>query len=163
MEMKKCIIAIVSFFWASVTLLAGERYTEANLNLRSGPGTDFRVLLTIPQGTIVEMYEDCDCEWVAVEYRGEFGYISSKYLSKYYHRSSGSKNARYKKQRRGFSSKKRSSYEYYTNSNGDRVQSPTYYNEEPAGATAKCRDGTYSFSRSRRGTCSHHGGVAIWL
>jgi hypothetical protein len=33
----------------------------------------------------------------------------------------------------------------------------------PAGATAQCRDGTYSFSRSRRGTCSHHGGVARWL
>src|SRR5262249_26351548 len=30
----------------------------------------------------------------------------------------------------------------------------------PMGATAKCRDGTYSFSQSRRGTCSHHGGVA---
>jgi hypothetical protein len=24
-------------------------------------------------------------------------------------------------------------------------------------------DGTYSFSQSRRGTCSHHGGVAKWL
>lgn len=32
-----------------------------------------------------------------------------------------------------------------------------------AGATARCRDGTYSYSRSRRGTCSHHGGVAAWL
>ena len=29
----------------------------------------------------------------------------------------------------------------------------------PAGATAKCRDGTYSFSQHRSGTCSHHGGV----
>jgi hypothetical protein len=33
----------------------------------------------------------------------------------------------------------------------------------PQGATVQCRDGTYSFSRSRRGTCSHHGGVAKWL
>ncbi len=33
----------------------------------------------------------------------------------------------------------------------------------PAGATARCRDGTYSFSRHRSGTCSHHGGVAVWL
>lgn len=32
----------------------------------------------------------------------------------------------------------------------------------PAGATALCRDGTYSFSQSRRGTCSLHGGVARW-
>ena len=33
----------------------------------------------------------------------------------------------------------------------------------PDGASARCRDGTYSFSRHRRGTCSGHGGVAAWL
>jgi hypothetical protein len=33
----------------------------------------------------------------------------------------------------------------------------------PAGATARCRDGDYSFSRHRTGTCSGHGGVAEWL
>jgi hypothetical protein len=33
----------------------------------------------------------------------------------------------------------------------------------PRGATARCRDGTYSYSATRRGTCSRHGGVASWL
>jgi hypothetical protein len=33
----------------------------------------------------------------------------------------------------------------------------------PSGASAQCRDGTYSFSSSHRGACSHHGGVATWL
>lgn len=33
----------------------------------------------------------------------------------------------------------------------------------PAGATAKCKDGTYSFSKTHSGSCSHHGGVAAWL
>jgi len=33
----------------------------------------------------------------------------------------------------------------------------------PPGATARCRDGTYSFSQHHSGTCSHHGGVAVWL
>jgi hypothetical protein len=33
----------------------------------------------------------------------------------------------------------------------------------PPGATARCRDGTYSYSHHRSGTCSHHGGVAVWL
>lgn len=51
---------------------------------------------------------------------------------------------------------------YYTNSDGNKVQSPTHYDSAPAGATAKCRDGTYSFSQHRSGTCSHHGGVDIW-
>ncbi|WAH97778.1 DUF3761 domain-containing protein [Arthrobacter sp. MMS18-M83] len=30
------------------------------------------------------------------------------------------------------------------------------------GATALCNDGTLSFSANHSGTCSHHGGVAIW-
>jgi hypothetical protein len=51
----------------------------------------------------------------------------------------------------------------YTNSAGNVVCSPYQSNSVPAGATAQCRDGTYSFSQSRSGTCSHHGGVAEWL
>lgn len=31
-----------------------------------------------------------------------------------------------------------------------------------SGASAKCRDGSLSYSAHRRGTCSHHGGVAEW-
>jgi len=50
-----------------------------------------------------------------------------------------------------------------TNGSRDRFQSSTPSASAPAGATAECRDGTYSFSQSRRGTCSHHGGVAQWL
>lgn len=30
------------------------------------------------------------------------------------------------------------------------------------GPMARCRDGTLSYSAHRRGTCSHHGGVAEW-
>ncbi|MFE2467630.1 DUF3761 domain-containing protein [Streptomyces mirabilis] len=32
----------------------------------------------------------------------------------------------------------------------------------PRGATAKCRDGKYSFSAHFRGTCSRHHGVQYW-
>lgn len=54
--------------------------------------------------------------------------------------------------------------DYYTNSRGRRVHRPVFSESgPPAGATAQCADGTYSFSQSRRGTCSHHGGVARWL
>ena len=53
---------------------------------------------------------------------------------------------------------------YYTNSDGQQVHSPAYSSGGvPVGATAMCRYGTYSFSQHRRGTCSHHGGVAKWL
>jgi hypothetical protein len=33
----------------------------------------------------------------------------------------------------------------------------------PPGATARCNDGSYSFSATHSGTCSHHGGVAVWV
>lgn len=33
----------------------------------------------------------------------------------------------------------------------------------PTGATAKCKDGTYSHSKRPARTCAHHGGVAEWL
>ena len=54
---------------------------------------------------------------------------------------------------------------YYINSRGNTVQSPTKSpnGSVPVGASARCGDGTYSYSQSRRGTCSHHGGVAEWL
>jgi hypothetical protein len=49
------------------------------------------------------------------------------------------------------------------NSRGNRNASPKSDETiSTAGATAKCRDGTLSYSRNRRGTCSHHGGVAVW-
>jgi hypothetical protein len=51
----------------------------------------------------------------------------------------------------------------YTNSKGETVKRPENCSAAPQGATAQCADGTYSFSQSRRGTCSHHGGVAKWL
>jgi Protein of unknown function (DUF3761) len=51
----------------------------------------------------------------------------------------------------------------YVNSKGKRVKRPENCAAAPQGATAQCRDGSYSFSQSRRGTCSHHGGVVKWL
>ncbi|PXX56454.1 uncharacterized protein DUF3761 [Nocardia tenerifensis] len=33
----------------------------------------------------------------------------------------------------------------------------------PVGATARCVDGAYSYSRHRSGSCSGHKGVAEWL
>jgi hypothetical protein len=51
----------------------------------------------------------------------------------------------------------------YRNVDGACIQRPTQAPTAPAGATAKCMDGTYSFSQHRSGTCSGHGGVAAWL
>jgi hypothetical protein len=51
---------------------------------------------------------------------------------------------------------------YYTNVYGSKVHVPVQTQVIPIGASAKCGDSSYSFSASRRGTCSHHGGVRIW-
>lgn len=51
----------------------------------------------------------------------------------------------------------------YQNSYDVEVQSPTHYKNIPEGACAICNDGTFSFSKNRRGTCSRHGGVEKWL
>jgi hypothetical protein len=53
----------------------------------------------------------------------------------------------------------------YINKDGVRIHAPahTKNGEQPAGASARCSDGSYSFSRHHRGTCSHHGGVSRWL
>lgn len=57
------------------------------------------------------------------------------------------------------------SHGHYRNKAGQEVHSPsqTKDGKVPAGASAQCRDGSYSFSKSPRGTCSGHGGVANWL
>ena len=51
----------------------------------------------------------------------------------------------------------------YENSSGNTVCRPEESSTVPAGATARCVDGSYSFSEHRSGTCSYHGGVAEWL
>jgi len=55
-------------------------------------------------------------------------------------------------------------HDHYVNHDGHVVHSPAHSRSGnvPASATAKCGDGTYSFSQHHSGTCSHHGGVAEW-
>ena len=55
------------------------------------------------------------------------------------------------------------SSDYYVNLTGQCVHRPRQAQAPPLGATAQCRDGTYSFSQHHQGTCSHHGGVARWI
>lgn len=155
------LIFILCLFCANTS--AFTKYVTNNLNLRYEANAHSYILTVIPRGTAVTIDEDCNCKWVAVEYNRYVGYISTKYLSntpvrktyKHYISTSVRKGHNSSYNRRG-------GVRYYTNSYGKRVQSPSYYNSRPAGATALCRDGTYSFSQSRRGTCSHHGGVARW-
>lgn len=53
----------------------------------------------------------------------------------------------------------------YRSKDGSTVHAParSKTGAAPDGASAKCRDETYSFSKHRSGTCSRHGGVGEWL
>lgn len=51
---------------------------------------------------------------------------------------------------------------YYTNSDGRQVHRPVQSKEHISGASARCRDGSESFSQHHSGTCSGHGGVMAW-
>ena len=149
--MKKFVFIIVLVCTAFVSFAKGVvRTTTTDLSLRVDASATSRVILTIPQGTQVYLQEDCDCVWVYVTYNGYCGYVYAQFLTKSVPATTTTAVAQ-------------EPIRHYTNSYGNTVQSPTRYNKAPAGATALCRDGSYSFSQSRRGTCSHHGGVAKWL
>lgn len=129
---------------------------STDVNFRKTPEIGNNIISGIQGGSlvIVDITKQEFSNWTYISYNGQSGYVYSKYLVDI---SSNKNNINYS------SSNSNNSVKYYTNSFGEKVQSPTYYNNTPEGATAICNDGTYSFSRNRRGTCSHHGGVRKWL
>ena len=156
--MKKSIL-LITFLCLIFQITAQNlmKVTSANLNFRTEPKIEKNVIRIIPKGTllIIDYTNQEFSSWIKFTYKGKTGFSYYKYLknpelqSNYKWKTNSSNNGAKTK--------------YYINSKGEKVQSPTYYKSPPAGATAECRDGTYSFSRSRRGTCSHHGGVKRWL
>ena len=119
-------------------------YTTASVRLRAKPHPTARSLALLRQGSPVRLYE-CAEGWCSVTVSQLAGYVLQEYLST--------------------APQPIAQGPGYVNSQGRWVPSPTRTpdGQAPAGASAKCRDGTFSFSQSRRGTCSHHGGVAEWL
>ena len=53
--------------------------TTANLNLRSGPGTNYSILKTIPEATEVIVHGS-QGDWTKIESNGTIGWVASKYL-----------------------------------------------------------------------------------
>jgi peptidoglycan/xylan/chitin deacetylase (PgdA/CDA1 family) len=56
------------------------RYTTADLNLRSGPGTSYAILAVIPRGTELSITSSSN-GWASTAYGGKSGYVSTAYLS----------------------------------------------------------------------------------
>ena len=120
-------------------------YTTSAVTVRARPDPRAKSVARLTAESPVQV-SACEKGWCQIAVNGTAGYLPRLSLS----------------QQPNGSFKEGSGY---TNSKGNRVRSPTRTpdNQPPPGATAQCRDGTFSFSQSRRGTCSHHGGVAKWL
>ncbi|MGO4388247.1 SH3 domain-containing protein [Microvirga sp. 2YAF29] len=75
--------ALVPIF-ATTTALAAPGETTTSVNFRSGPGTGFSSIRTLPAGTAVDIGE---CEesgsWCAVVVKGQSGFISGRYLDEH--------------------------------------------------------------------------------
>lgn len=54
--------------------------TTSHLNLRHGPGANYRRVTTIPPGRLVNVL-GCTGNWCAVIYRRHQGYVNARYLS----------------------------------------------------------------------------------
>ena len=150
--MKK-IFLFLAIFVSSIQEFSQDAVTISSINLRESTSSSSKSLLIIPKGVSISIQE-CANGWCKTNYNDLSGYGSSKLI--HYTSEISNDNTTNSSQVHG-------KVKHYTNSSGERIQSPTHYASAPEGATAICRDGTYSFSRNRRGTCSHHGGVKKWL
>lgn len=56
-------------------------YSTSNVNVRSGPGTDFDVIGSLPVNTMVQRVAVADNGWSKVVYQEVVVYVSSKYLT----------------------------------------------------------------------------------
>ena len=54
--------------------------TGSDVNLRSGPGTNYPVVDCLPKGASVTVTDRSNSAWYAVSYNGNTGYMSSRYL-----------------------------------------------------------------------------------
>lgn len=143
---------VISLLFFTILADAQQVVTTSAINLRSAPTIESKVLYHIPKGTAI-LLNGCESDWCEISVSGHSGFIAKQYTA-----SPDELPSRHQTVAHATGP-----VNYYTNSRGNVVQSPTRYDAPPEGATAKCRDGSYSFSQSRRGTCSHHGGVARWL
>jgi uncharacterized protein DUF3761 len=131
---------------SSIAFTSGSvAFTSTRVWLRAAPFNGKRIAL-LTQGAQVRIVR-CAEEACKVTFRSLTGYVGQEFLQNTTVRQPVEAG-------RG-----------YINSQGQWIPSPTHTvdGQPPAGATARCRDGSYSFSQSRRGTCSWHGGVALWL
>ena len=151
------------FLVSLVQTYSQEATVNSNVNFRAESNPLAKRITIIPKGSAV-IITDSTNGWYQAIYSGITGFININYVHfNQDHDLKSSVNEDEYNNSNLHQNNTNSSVRFYRNIDGETAQSPTRYETVPIGATAVCRDGTYSFSRHRRGTCSHHGGVARWL
>lgn len=80
MRMKLFALAAGLVLASAGTALAAPGRATADLNLRSGPGTAYRVIDTMPAGAVVDI-RGCRGAWCRVAFEGATGYAAANLLS----------------------------------------------------------------------------------
>ncbi len=65
----------------AVTELSATKYATQTVNVRKGPGSDYEKLGSLTAGQKVTVTGQADTGWFRIDYNGEEGYVSDKYLS----------------------------------------------------------------------------------
>ncbi|HMB10789.1 I78 family peptidase inhibitor [Saliniramus sp.] len=76
-----CLLAALFLLLCAGQAMAYPASTTADLNMRSGPGTQYRVIATIPRGGRVEVI-NCSRGWCDLIWSGRRGYASARFLSR---------------------------------------------------------------------------------
>ena len=61
--------------WAETAVVTG-----SDVNMREGPGTNFRIIGCLPEGEYVTVTDRSNGNWYAVEYNGVVGFMSGSFL-----------------------------------------------------------------------------------
>ncbi|MCP4305591.1 MAG: SH3 domain-containing protein [bacterium] len=72
-------MALATFLTVGTSAAGQLSTTTNNLNLRTGPGKQYRVQLVIPAGAQVDVIS-CGGVWCIVNFAGAPGYVSGEYL-----------------------------------------------------------------------------------
>lgn len=77
---RRAIVAVGALFLGIAAAAAQPATVTSDLNLRAGPGTNFRVVLSMPRGSRVDIL-DCRANWCQVDFRGRVGWASANFLA----------------------------------------------------------------------------------
>jgi uncharacterized protein YgiM (DUF1202 family) len=129
-------------------------------NLREGPGKTYASLLELEKGDALNLQGRRTGAWYSVIHvrSGKVGWVHGNSIKLLDPQAITSTT-----QPKLVNTSPRPSSTQISRTDTSTSRRPVRSDSAPEGASARCNDGTYSFSQNRRGTCSHHGGVAEWL